>query len=277
MKSNIGGVSSSTIVAGVVANGVGNRVLVDNSRSAHYYGGGGRGNRIDPSAGVGLAVVLILAVAGAAWWFAKNASTYFPLAGAIAMSEAGLALFLCAAKAYMYGMIAPGRRDAAVFGIASVLVLVVYMSAASYPHELARLAMAATSTTGFWCSLTDYGRHLAVGYCAIAGLVSLSIVGITPQILLSTVHAFLGVDGVYRRIHKVAGDGWLVAGAVCCVAGAGSGLRRPRRAQPFGYAHDTRLPISLISSDADTGSREPVSDRARPCCLLLRPTRSGVR
>src|SRR3569623_1174011 len=102
MNAQVGVINNSTITAGVVANGAGNQIRIGTTN--HYHGGGrggGKGTPPDPTGAFfmfGLGLVFVLATT--AWWFAKHAALFYPVATSLAVGEGLLGLMFLAVNLY---------------------------------------------------------------------------------------------------------------------------------------------------------------------------------
>lgn len=204
MTTNIGGIIGSTIKGDGNVAGNGNIVQIDKSRSTHYHGGGGSGNTPSREAApmlVALAVVLVLAVVGASYGFAKHAPQYYFAACVVALLQASASI--CA----VVGDISNGRtvredwREWLALGYAIGIAALIYYAWRSYPPAVVEHANAAASLREFWCGLTHHGHGVAVQHVLTAAAVSLGL-------LLNMPHAAAGflayLFGEYTPIARIS-------------------------------------------------------------------------
>lgn len=215
MSAQAGVINNSTITAGAVANGVGNRIRIGNTN--HYYGGGGgRGDGEPPPTpalvmfGLGMVVV----VATVAWWFAKHAALFYPLATSLGAGEALLALLFLGLNLYEQSDVAVAFRDLVGLVIAAAVASALYFSAVAYPVELTEIAGRSTSAMGFWCGLNTYGHQVAMHQLVTALLGTLGVLMLVPHTLAGIADFIWESGAIKDLLRRTAAPGWLLVGAL---------------------------------------------------------------
>lgn len=213
MTKNIGIIGDGTAI------GNGNTVIVDKSRTTHHHGHGGGGNRGrgsdkgDGGALFGAAFMVILALITASYLFALHADQFYMVALMVAglqvwLSGSSVAITLWTKQPIEWGSPITAGLTVAATSLAS-------FGWNTYPNELGQLALAATTSRGFWCGLSDYGHAVALKHFLGATMISLGLLLLLPHSLAAACQHFTnGNSFIDRLTYRFARTSTLVVAGI---------------------------------------------------------------